>query len=477
MPDPRPVPLRTDPLPSELWTGYVHRVADRFGATWKDVMGPVLPEQDLGKARWHAGVCVSDRSARRLATYFRLEPEQVVAMHLESVFGGSAIILDDRVRAQFDPWPTVSLSGGHVRLTACGPVRNHDRRVSCPACCAHTPGLMRLEWQMVWLPVCEEHGVLLTQEGGKAVMATPEAIDAQHAVRARLTSSPGSAQFFEHLAALTRSLLGLGYNASLIRLDPVDLADVLPAAVRGVEAEGFPLSQGLVDCAPRGGRLWQGRVSSHPALRLHAPAPRVRSRGSTATVVASFPRRLPSSLFAGMVSDLLYEPAMNATGRRTNRRTIPEEVAAVTAAMVRTGQDAQTTVAALFDRGPRIVRGIANDVLFALAEVEQQGRLEDYWAAIRRAARVLEREGVDYRNRRDLLGTSHFTRRVLQAEVAPPVVVWTWLAREWAADDLPHHAPEDALWACLGQPTLTAATPWLTRQLRRLTDEATALVS
>lgn len=471
MPDPGRLPVRTDPLPGEFWTGYVQRVAAEFGATWADVMSPVLLGQDVGKARWHSGVCVSTASAERLGSYFRLEAGEVAAMHLEAVFGGSALVVDERARAQFDPWPTVSPRVDHLPLTTCGPVRNRDRRVSCPLCCSGTPGLLRLEWQVVWFPACEEHGVLLSQDGGEPVAAEPEVLQAQRTVRARLTANRRNRWFFEHLTALTRSMLGVGHRGSLIRRSPAEVAEVLPVAVRGVQAEGFPRSQGLVGCSVVAGRLRQQSIGAAQLLR--PPTSLRRSRGRRVQrPVEMLPRRLPRSLFAGTISDLLDDAAESVI----SSRSVPEQVAAVTVAMVVTGQDAQSTVEGLFEVGPRISRGMAEDVLVALAEVERHGRLEGYWAAIRSAAQVVEREGVDYRERRVLLDSSYFTWRVLRAEVAPPMVVWTWLAHEWAGEALPNHAPAEVFLATLGRSTLTAATPRLSRQLLALTDDATALV-
>lgn len=445
----RALPARTDPYEHEFWGGYLDRVAARFGVGWADLMRPILPGQDLATARWHVGIFICRASAEELSPYFRLTSSEILGMHLASVFGNSAVVVSEARGAEFDPLSTVVPAGAHARITACGPIRNRDQQVVCSRCQDEAPSLRRLEWQVPWFPVCEKHALHLSADSTQ--IGTPsvhELITVQAELRYRLAPESANVHYFEHLGGLLRMLLHLNASSSLLRVSPTEIAQVLPAAVRGLSATGYPLSQGLVRsvaCPGESGiRMRRGvQLRVRPAQVLCAPRS-IQLAQPNRSAVATHPRRLPATAFAGTLSDLLCEPVLQATEQRTQRRVTPEEVAAVTVSMVRTGLDAESTTASLLQPGPRLQRRLASDVLGTLAQMEGVGRLEDYWFAVLAAARLLDRQDVDYGSRRQRLADPKFTDMVLATLSAPPDLVWEWLAREWACCAPPPHAPVHA---------------------------------
>lgn len=149
------------------------------------------------------------------------------------------------------------------------------------------------------------------------------------------------------------------------------------------------------------------------------------------------------SLFSGQISDYLG-PAMLESSRVNHWCCAADEVAAVTTAMTRFDMSLHDATASGYRGGPRALPRFRQRVVEVLASVERTGHLEDYWAAAHTAATVLDRENINYGQRRELVADDSFVARVLVETDLPRRAVLDWLVSEWAGEPRPPHwGPSD----------------------------------
>jgi len=133
-----------------------------------------------------------------------------------------------------------------------------------------------------------------------------------------------------------------------------------------------------------------------------------------------FPHLLPTRLFVGRFSDLLF-PAMVRDGR---------SVAALGTLMSATGSDLYTAIEFLPPR--RRIRNLSK-FFQQLVHLEHEGRAELFWRECRRAVIAVIEDDVDYRVREAVCSAPVSVHAAITAEpAAHQGMVRTWLVDQWA---------------------------------------------
>lgn len=400
------LPLRIEPLPGEWWRGYVTRVANSYGVLPRALLSRVPGATVLTRhgLTW-SGTVATQEAIRELAHHFRLEPKEVEAMHL-TVFNGSALRLAEEDCDLFDPTSPHRASKHPTQKIGLIVSGQEDRW--CPQCVAAAPGYRAMSWRLQTQLICVAHGELLVMSGQPAAqqLLTPEIADLQAHVLSRLRPSPDHSAFFVDLEGQLRRANGRGWEPLHLRAvrDPgkalVDLAD----AVRMALSRGYPDAQGLTG--------WPVQ-----ARNRHIRAP--ESMGFTDTWDV-FPHLLPTPLFIGRFSDILF-PAQIRDGRA---------IASVWTLLSATGCDLYTGIELLPAR--RRMSHLGKFVQ-QLVRMEREGRAELFWRECRAAVTTLIKDGVDYRARETACSdVGAYVAATTAEPVAHGGMVRTWLVDQWA---------------------------------------------
>lgn len=400
------LPLRIEPLPGEWWRGYVCRVAVRYGVLPRALLSRVEGATVLTRngMTW-SGTVATEEATQRLGHAFRLEPEEVARMHL-SAFTGSALRFDDQDRDLFDP--TSPHRAAKHPTQRIGLIVSGVQDRWCPGCIARAPGFRAMTWRLQAQLICVQHSEFLVMEGlkGVPVALTPEVVEGQFEILSRLTPSIDNAAFFVDVEGQLRRANSRGWEPLHLRaLKSPDaaLADLVDA-VRMALGRGYPDAQGLSE--------WPVQARNR---HIRAPQP----LGFTGAWNA-FPHLLPTSIFVGHFSDLLF-PTSIRDGRA---------IAALGTLMRATGCDLYTAVELL---PPRRRMSHLGKFVRELVRMEQQGRAEDFWQQCREAVGTLVKEGVDYRAREAVcFDRSAFLASVAAEPGAHEGMVRTWLVDQWA---------------------------------------------
>lgn len=425
----RPLPVRVDPVLGESWAGYTQRVAAFYGVAWRAlVRHTLLGASDaspsplvLSLLERIEGVAITNHTATALAHYFRLTPSQVLDMHLTR-FDGSALTIDSRIRREFDPY---CMSAARRYVHELGAVWSTRRAATCPACLRESPHYRALTWRLRWHVVCMHHGVLITDAPAdhNSFTATPPILAAQAEILRRLTPSDENQAFFQRLQLALQAAEGLSVwvQPSLRRVLPARLAELLPVVTReAARATGSKLG------GARGGKDY-GPMER--GLRNYVPLCSVRPVGPSLDHV---PLLLPTRWFIPELSDLSYPMPMTA-GRSAGAAAV---------ALLAGGR-----IDDVRDRYGSRLHGPSR-LLKLLQRLEQEGRLESYWAAARTAADGVLAEAIDYPMRTQMANderTYEHARDVLPAEGQNHRLLRTWLVDQWACTFTSTYRPRSSV--------------------------------
>ncbi len=400
------LPIRIEPLPGEWWRGYVTRVASCYGVQPRALLSSVpgatvLTRQGL---TW-SGTVATPEAIRELAHAFRLDPREVDRMHL-SAFNGSALRFSDRDRALFDP--TSPHRANKHPTQKIGLIVSGVQDRWCRKCVAEAPGFRRLSWRLQTQLICVEHAEVLAmnEQPTAPLLLTPEIVEMQSHILSRLKPSLDNAAFFVDLEGQLRRANSRGWEPLHLRAaqDPERALAELACAVRMALSRGYPDAQGLTG--------WPVQARTR-----HIRAP--RSLGFT-DALDIFPHLLPTRLFVGRFSDLLF-PAMVRDGR---------SVAALGTLMSATGCDLYTAIELLPPR--RRIRNLSK-FFQQLVRLEHEGRAELFWRECRRAGTAVIADGVGYRVREGVCSAPVSVHAAITAEpAAHEGMVRTWLVDQWA---------------------------------------------
>lgn len=412
----RPLPLRVDPALGESWAGYTRRVAAFYEVTWRTLVrhallgGSGTCPSPLGWSLLERteGVAITNETAVALAHYFRLTRDQVLDMHLIR-FEGSALIVDDGIRREFDPnWQSAARRYVHEL----GAVWSTRRAATCRACLREKPHYRPLTWRLRWHAVCVRHGVLITDapEDQHGFTATPAILAAQAEILGRLTPSDENRMFFQRLHFAVQAAEGpvVHVHPSMGEVPPARLAELLPAILGTTSALLRPTHAAL--SKGRDYRSLERRLSAYLPLRPARPA---------GPALDHVPLLLPPRWFVPDLSDLSYPLALTA-GRS----------AGAAAVLLLAGGHIDD----LRDRYGVRLHGPSR-LLELLQRLEQEGRLENYWAAVRVAADGVLNEAIDYQMRTRMAAderTYDRARDAIPAEGQNHRLLRTWLVDQWA---------------------------------------------
>ncbi len=396
--------------------GYTERVADFYAVTWRALMRSVL-HVEPSRTAWMrlertAGVAITSPTADRVAHYFRLSPLEVLDMHL-SRFHGSALDIPPHLEKGFDPVAVSNTAPPRVKLRDIGMLRPQDWAGACHECLREHPARWRLSWRLRWHIACTRHGTFIVDSAGSPVQTVDPAVaEAQILLLERLRPSAENQRFFENLRTVVRNhFVTTGKTrppASHREFTTEALAAILPGAVDQALKAAAHAPRPIAALRPERKTLAERLDELIP---LHRP--------QEATTLARLPILMPMRWYVPDLSDLSYPVPIRAGRGFAAAAVYLVAGGSITALTTRPGSRPQ----------------IGSVLARMLRTLEEEGRLELYWAAINAAAEGVLDEDIDYLARSRAASNPETYARALSVVPArgqDRSVLRTWLVDQWA---------------------------------------------
>lgn len=457
----RPLPVTVHPLPGELWSGYLRRCAGTFGLQPRDLLRDLFEQWPISshRASWlpvDGSVAMCPATLELTAQHLRLRPEQITAMQL----GRYAPYLWGDTSDECDRFDPINRSWQRRTGPPCW-VTPLSRPRCCAQCVAEEPGLMLIAWVLPWVVLCPRHRVPIEAVNGPEGVAGAgihweEAGRQQERLWRALENGTGigAVPAPEAWEQLKIALWCLAHEPA----EGIERWNPSPARV----AAALPAAMLILEEPPQAWPAWAVQRMRNDRLQDHVRAVlnarRYGSEGLRHAMVQltgcewfadkrdlplperfrwEVPRRwrravddclpalIPSDLFAEHLGD--FTPSSDFDRARYT--------AGVTLRMTLTGETVSESRRAFGARSNSYT-----EVRSTWRQLEAQGRVEDYFTAIRRVGAILMEHQTSYRLRRaamyalyedgwrDPSGRSHLPARL-------------WATREWACQPEWHQIP------------------------------------